>query len=98
MPATSQDLEHKLKVDLTPDFLEVIDESAHHAGHAGAQEMQNTGSAQGTGGTHFRIKIAAPKFQGLTRVAKHRLVYACLQGFIDAGVHAIAIELVDTKV
>ena len=95
MPATSTDLEHKLKLDLSPQFLEVIDESAQHAGHAGVQEMNPNAHAQGGGGTHFRIKIATPKFQGLSRVAKHRMIYASLQGFIDAGVHAVAIELLD---
>jgi len=94
MTATSQDLEHKLKVDLAPNFLEVLDESANHAGHAGVHEMQKNGAAQGIGGTHFRIKIASPKFSGLTRVAKHRMVYSSLQDFIDTGVHAIAIELI----
>ncbi len=94
MNATSADLEHQLNLDLKPSFLEVIDESHQHAGHAGVQEMQNSGTAKGVGGTHFRIKISAPAFENLSRVSKHRLVYASLQNFIDAGVHAIAIELV----
>ena len=69
---------------LQPSTLEVIDESASHAGHAGAN---------GTGfGTHFRVRIASPFFTDLSRVARHRLVYDALQDFIDQGVHAIAIE------
>ncbi len=63
----------------------VLDESAAHAGHAGAN---------GTGfGTHFRVRIASPFFTGRTRVAQHRLVYDALQEFIDQGVHALAIEV-----
>jgi BolA protein len=74
----------RLQERLQPSQLEVIDESAAHAGHAGAN---------GTGwGTHFRVRIASPFFTDLTRVARHRLVYDALQDFIAQGVHAIAIE------
>lgn len=74
----------RLQAVLQPTTLEVIDESAAHAGHAGAN---------GTGfGTHFRVRIASPFFTGKTRVACHRLVYDALQDFIAQGVHAIAIE------
>jgi len=103
MSASSAQLEEKLRRDLQPDFLEVIDESASHAGHAGVLEMQASGVAQmshethsdpGAHGTHFRIKISSKAFENLSRVSKHRLVYACIQNFIDAGVHAVAIEWV----
>lgn len=70
---------------LQPTLVEVIDESAAHAGHMGAD---STGA-----GTHFRVRIASPLFTGRTRLAKHRLVYDALQVFIDRGVHALAIEL-----
>jgi len=66
--------------------LQVIDESASHAGHAGAD-----GSGRGT---HFRVRIASPRFEGLSRVAQHRLVYDSLQRFVDRGLHALAIEIV----
>jgi len=81
---TAQALREKLQQDLAPTALEVIDESAAHAGHAGAD---------GTGaGTHFRVRIAAPAFEGKPRVARHRLVYDSLQAFIARGLHALAIE------
>ena len=74
----------RLQAVLSPTELEVLDESQAHAGHAGAN---------GTGfGTHFRVRIATPAFAGLSRVARHRLVYDALQDFIDQGVHALAIE------
>ena len=74
-----------LRERLQPTLLEVIDESYQHAGHAGAN---------GTGvGTHFRVRIASPFFTGVSRVAQHRLVYDALQAFIDAGLHALAIEV-----
>lgn len=81
---TAADLEARLREALQPTMLEVIDESAAHAGHAGA-------GAEGYG-THFRVRIASPLFDRKPRVARHRLVYDALQLFIAQGLHAIAIE------
>jgi len=84
---TSAQLEQCLRQRLQPSTLEVLDESAQHAGHAGAN---------GTGfGTHFRVRIASQLFTGKSRVARHRLVYDALQEFMAAGVHALAIETLD---
>jgi len=81
-------LEQRLRERLSPTRLEVLDESYQHAGHAGAN---------GTGyGTHFRVRIASHRFTGLSRVARHRLVYDALQDFIDQGLHALAIETEDS--
>jgi BolA protein len=82
--ATSAQIEARLRAALAPTMLEVIDESAAHAGHAGA-------GPEGRG-THFRVRIASPLFAGKARVARHRLVYDALQLFIAQGLHAIAIE------
>ncbi len=79
-------LAQRLHARLQPTLLEVLDESAQHAGHVGAND-------QGYG-THFRVRISSPIFTGKTRVARHRLVYDALQDFIDQGVHALAIETV----
>ena len=84
----SSALEQQLKARLQPTHLEVIDESAEHTGHVGA-------NAEGSG-THFRVRIASPAFTGKSRVARHRLVYDALQNFIDQGLHALAIEVIDT--
>ncbi|HNZ90670.1 MAG TPA: BolA family protein [Acidovorax sp.] len=84
-PTPAQAMQQRLSERLTPTQVQVLDESAAHAGHAGAN---------GTGfGTHFRVRIASPLFTGCSRVAQHRLVYDALQEFIDQGVHAIAIEV-----
>ncbi len=81
---TAQALQQRLEELLAPTQLEVLDESAAHAGHAGAD---------GSGfGTHFRVRIASPLFAGHSRVARHRLVYDALQVFIERGLHALAIE------
>ena len=82
---TAPALEARLRATLAPSALQVIDESAAHMGHAGSN---------GTGmGTHFRVRIAAPAFAGRNRVACHRLVYDALRPFLDAGLHALAIEI-----
>ena len=82
---TAAQLETRLRERLAPTTLEVADESYQHAGHAGAND---TGF-----GTHFRVRVASHLFTGLSRVARHRLVYDALQDFIDQGVHAVAIEV-----
>jgi BolA protein len=81
---TTEQLQKRLQEVLQPSHLEVIDESAQHHGHAGAN---------GTGfGTHFRVRISAAGFAGKSAVARHRLVYDALQDFMDQGLHALAIE------
>ena len=61
--------------------LQVINESHLHAGHAGAGE-----------GSHFRVQIVGDCMAGLSRVARHRLVYDALRLVIPQGIHALAIE------
>jgi len=82
---TAEALDQRLGELLSPTLLEVLDESAAHAGHAGADDSGY--------GTHFRVRIASPMFAGRTRVARHRLVYDALQDFVDRGLHALAIEI-----
>ena len=84
--ALSAQIHARLTKRLQPTELRVIDESADHAGHVGAND-----SGQGT---HMRVSIASPKFVGISRVQRHRLVYDALQDFIDQGLHALAIELI----
>lgn len=83
---TAGGIEAMLRDTLQPRHLEVFDESAAHAGHAGAN---------GTGfGTHFRVRIGAQLLDGKSRVAQHRLVYDAVRPFLDQGLHALAIEVV----
>ncbi len=67
---------------LDPDSLEVFDDSADHAGHAGARE---------SGGGHFQVMVVARAFHGLSRVARHRVVYHALSDLIPHAIHALAI-------
>ena len=88
MQITAALLTARLQEHLSPTFVEVLDESAAHAGHVGAN---------GTGqGTHFRVRIQSAQFTGKPRVARHRLVYDALQEYIDQGLHALAIEVLET--
>jgi BolA protein len=87
LPANASWQPHLLAVlqqQFQPSFLEVIDESSQHAGHAGA-------NASGMN-SHFRVRIASSQFENLSRVQRHRLVYDSLQEFLDNGLHALAIE------
>ena len=89
IPVRVREIEQRLTARLQPTLLEVLDESAAHAGHSGA-------NAQGFG-SHFRVRIACPAFDGKSRVACHRLVYDAMQNFIDQGLHALAIEIVKSS-
>ena len=87
MNITAQALTQRLQERLNPVFLEVLDESAAHAGHVGADDSGM--------GTHFRVRIESPVFTGKSRVVRHRLVYDALQEYIDQGLHALAIEVIE---
>lgn len=81
MSVTAADIETELRTELQPLALEVIDDSHLHAGHAGARE-----------GRHFTVRMTSERFNGLSRVARHRLIYHALRRLIPRGIHALAIE------
>ncbi|MBS0226261.1 MAG: BolA family transcriptional regulator [Proteobacteria bacterium] len=65
-----------------PDALEIIDDSARHAGHAGARD----------GRGHFKVKIVAGAFAGQGLLARHRAVYAALDALMQTDIHALQID------
>jgi BolA protein len=71
-----------IELRLKPTALELLDESAHHAGHAGA--------ASGAG--HFRLRIVSDAFSGLPLVKRHRLVHDALAPLFGSEIHALALE------
>ncbi len=81
MAVSSENIEAALRAALQPDTLAVQDDSHLHAGHAGARE-----------GRHFSVRLVSQRFVGLSRVARHRLVYDSLKPLIDGGIHALAID------
>lgn len=83
LEVTATAIEQRLRERLTPHALEVVDESAAHAGH------MEGGHAQGT---HFRVRISSAVFAGVGRVQRHRLVYDAVDDFFAAGLHALALQ------
>lgn len=77
----STEIEARVRAALSPDLLRLRDDSALHAGHAGARE-----------GGHYYLEIVSTRFAGLPRVARHRLVYDALADLMKKGIHALAIE------
>jgi BolA family transcriptional regulator, general stress-responsive regulator len=73
-----------LTAALQPTALELTDESALHAGHAGAA----------SGGGHYRLRIVSPRFEGLRLVMRHRLVYDSVHDMMHTEIHALAITAV----
>jgi BolA protein len=67
---------------LSPEVLEIVDDSALHAGHVGARE----------GGGHFRLRIVASAFLGMGTLARHRLIYATLGDLMKTHIHALVID------
>lgn len=77
-------IEAKLQEAFRPERLAVINESHLHAGHQP--------DFDGTGETHFRVRIVAGAFRELSRIERHRAINALLAPELAAGVHALAIE------
>ncbi|MGN6668532.1 MAG: BolA family protein [Trinickia sp.] len=73
-------IESRLTAALAPQSVSVRDDSALHAGHAGA-----------AAGGHYAVTIVAGAFAGRPRVARHRLVYDALADVMQRGIHALAI-------
>lgn len=82
MGAIAQSLSRKLTAALSPVALEILDDSARHAGHAGA--------APG-GETHFTISITSAAFAGMNRLARQRRVYAIVAEELVGPVHALSL-------
>lgn len=80
-----QDIERILSERFAPTRLEVVDDSERHRGHGGWREG---------GETHFRITIASPSLDGLSRVAQHRAINAALADQFQMGLHALQIKVV----
>ncbi|MFN3889759.1 MAG: BolA family protein [Beijerinckiaceae bacterium] len=77
----------KLERALNPLSLDVIDDSAKHAGH-----ILHPGRVEPRGETHFTVKVVAEAFAGKSRIERHRMINAILAQEIADGVHALAIQ------
>ncbi|SFU58290.1 BolA family protein [Pseudoduganella namucuonensis] len=74
-------IEERLRAALEPLEIKLEDESAMHAGHAGAA----------SGGGHYQLRIVSSKFEGLKLVTRHRLVYDSVHDMMRGEIHALAI-------
>ncbi|MDH3560540.1 MAG: BolA family transcriptional regulator [Gammaproteobacteria bacterium] len=72
----------RLEDALDPEYLEIIDESARHAGHAGAA----------SGGGHFIVHIVSTAFAGKNLIQRHRLVYDAVDDIMHTEIHALSIQ------
>ena len=83
MPKRDEIIRQRLQAAFLPSYLEVIDESDHHKGHAGHQG----------GGRHFAIIIEADSLKGLSRIEAHRHIYALFTDLIPNQIHALRIKV-----
>ena len=75
---TQTTITEKLQKALTPEFLEVLNESHMHSGPATE--------------SHFRLSVVSEQFTGLPAVQRHQMIYACLAAELQGGVHALAVH------
>ena len=84
MGGRAQAMRARLEAAFAPSELEVLDESDQHRGHGGWRDG---------GETHFRVRIVAAAFDGMSRVERQRAVNRALAEDLAAGVHALALEV-----
>ncbi len=77
-------IKHLLEKEFSPTHLQVVNESHKHAGHAGDD---------GSGQTHFKLKVVSVDFGGKSRVQRQRLVNQAIGGLFDEGLHAVSMQL-----
>jgi len=77
----TQMIERRLREELAAVRVEIVDESAQHAGHEGSKQ-----------GGHFAVTVVSSRFDGLSALQRHRLVYAALERMLKTDVHALSIR------
>jgi len=70
-----------IEKELAPTLLDIVDDSARHAGHAGARE-----------GGHFKVSVVSAAFRGKSAIQRHRLVFAAVAGLMRSDIHALNID------
>lgn len=80
--ATQQKIERKMKEALAAVYLEIVDESWKHAGHAGAA----------SGGGHFILRVVSDRFEGFSLLDRNRMVFDILKDEMKGDIHALAIK------
>ena len=80
-PTRTERLTERLQA-LEPETLEVVDDSHHHVGHAGAQD----------GRGHFTVVVVSKRFAGMNTLRRHRLVYEVVGDLMATDIHALSIQ------
>jgi BolA protein len=83
MSETTADRIRDRLIPLAPLLIELRDDSASHAGHPGAA----------SGGGHYELRLVSAQFAGLSKIARHRLVYHLLGDLMQREIHALAMNL-----
>jgi BolA protein len=76
------EIKARLERELSPTYIDIIDESHLHAGHAGAA----------SGGGHFNVTVVSAMFTGQSPIQRHRMVYAALGDLMQTEIHALSIQ------
>lgn len=76
-------IEFLLNEKFSPDFLEIIDDSHHHVGHAGSKN----------GAGHYTVRICSGAFVGKALIQRHRMIYTVLDSMMNSEIHALSIEV-----
>lgn len=79
---TTDNIKQRLNDAFQPELIEIIDDSAAHAGHAGAQR----------GGGHFNVTIVAKSFEGQSLIKRHQAIYQALGDMMAGEIHALGIN------
>ena len=83
MSTAAENVQSRLETALTPEHLEIRDDSAQHAGHRGDRAH---------GGAHLFVTVVTAKFDDLSLVERHRLVYAAVDDLLKQEVHALSMQ------
>ena len=81
-PGRVAEIRKRLTAALSPTALEVVDDSARHAGHEGARD----------GRGHFKVSITSAAFVGKRQIQRHRMVYAALGELMQTDIHALSLS------
>ena len=80
--SVAEEIEQRLRREFEPQLFTLQDDSAMHVGHRGAT----------SGGGHYSVTVVSDRFEGCSRLQRHRLVYAALEGMVGDAIHALAIQ------
>lgn len=84
MMTLTEQIKAKIESNFAPRHFEIINQSHLHKGHAGDN---------GTGESHFQLKIVSNRFEGCSRIQRHRMVMDVLKVEMDGGIHALSMDL-----